>query len=121
MSGWNYRLVKIKHIYPDDSSYYFDYSIQEVYYNEKDEPDGLTTDPAGIGILAEELEGVYGELDRYLRAFTKPVLYFNEKENKFYQKNEQVLDKNKIRSIIESTLEKLNQIEKGTDYDVYGR
>lgn len=119
MSGWNYRLVEIKHKHPIYNDYYFDYSIQEVYYNDKDEPDGLTTESAGIGFVADDLEDVYDELERVLKAFTKPVLYFDDDKNKFYSLYEQVLDKNKIRSIIESTLEKLNQIEKGTDYDVY--
>ena len=64
---WNNRLVRIvEDKFPDEVFI----EVQEVYYNDKDEPCGYC-DPCLGGDSVEEAKQVY---DRIAEAFTKPVL-----------------------------------------------
>jgi hypothetical protein len=58
---WNNRLVRVDELFVE---------VQEVYYNDKDEPCGYC-DPCLGGDSVEEAKQVY---DRIAEAFTKPVL-----------------------------------------------
>ena len=64
---WNNRLVRIvEDKFPDEVFI----EVQEVYYNDKDEPCGYC-DPCLGGESVEEAKQVY---ERIAEAFTKPVL-----------------------------------------------
>ena len=64
---WNNRLVRIvEEQFPDEVFI----EVQEVYYNDKDEPCGYC-DPCLGGESVEEAKTVY---ERIAEAFTKPVL-----------------------------------------------
>jgi hypothetical protein len=64
---WNNRLVRIvEDKFPDEVFV----EVQEVYYNDKDEPCGYC-DPCLGGESVEEAKQVY---ERIAEAFTKPVL-----------------------------------------------
>jgi len=64
---WNNRLVRIvEEKFPDEVFI----EVQEVYYNDKDEPCGYC-DPCLGGESVEEAKAVY---ERIAEAFTKPVL-----------------------------------------------
>ena len=112
MTGWNYRIVKIRRKYKGKN--YDTYSLQEVYYGEDDFPNGTTTEDAGIGFFSDTKTGFYDEIGRVLLAVTKPILYFDIELNKFVQSKEEKLDKQKIRAILKSILDKL----KGEKYNV---
>lgn len=73
---WNNRIVKSKFVTTDDGkeleSPEFHFSIREVYYDEKGEPEGWTGDSISlIGDNAEELKSKY---EFIAEAFKAPIL-----------------------------------------------
>lgn len=86
--SWNYRLVK--YIYSNGDT---QYAIHEVFYNKKDEPDGLQSTPTYPVSLLDHIDKEETEQDLklgyirimrdYLRALSKRTLVFDEESNKF--------------------------------------
>lgn len=79
MSGWNYRVVKEINFESENDDPL--YGVHEVYYDEDDNPNGLTgveVSPSGCDFI-EFMES----WDRYQGAFEKPILVFDHSKNKF--------------------------------------
>ncbi len=80
--SWNYRVVKhvncktrVKGIIVDDW-----WGVHEVYYD-LDVPGNLTK--SSVGIIGDTYEDLLAARDRWLFAFTKAVIIFDETEDKF--------------------------------------
>ena len=80
-SFWNHRVVRM----PDDGLGGEWLEIQEVYYNDKDEPCGYC-DPCLGGESVEEAKTVY---ERLAEAFTKPVLDSSKDFNNKFNEDEE--------------------------------
>ena len=65
-SFWNHRVVRM----PDDGLGGEWLEIQEVYYNDKDEPCGYCSPCLG----SETLEGVQLQVQRFAECLTQPIL-----------------------------------------------
>jgi hypothetical protein len=78
---WNNRLVRIvEEKFPEEVFI----EVQEVYYNDKDEPCGYC-DPCLGGETVEEAKAVY---ERMAEAFTKPVLNSSKDFNHKFEDEE---------------------------------
>lgn len=68
MGTWNYRVVDRSKEIGEPC-----FQICEVYYNDKGEPTGF----ADACVMAEDVDGIRGELSRMLAALDKPVVTFD--------------------------------------------
>lgn len=78
--SWNYRVMR--HVYPAEKCVsgedYIYYTIHEVYYGTKDNPDALSWSTNPDWPQAESVEELRDELNRMLAALDKPVLEYGD-------------------------------------------
>ncbi len=66
MSHWNYRVIELEG----------ELSVHEVYYDDQGRPTSCTV--RGVGIHGSNLDELKADLKRYVSAFSKPVLKFED-------------------------------------------
>ena len=67
MKYWNYRVMRRK--YAND---YYTYGIYEVYYDNRDKPDGWTQD--AVAPFGDSLKELKNDFRFYKQALAKPTL-----------------------------------------------
>lgn len=72
---WNYRVVHITHKNGEE-----ELSIQEVYYDEQEEPRNF----GELGITGETLEELQNMVNRLNACLSKPLLYYSYSLGSFY-------------------------------------
>lgn len=78
--SWDYRVMKRKFERTEE----IQYAIYEAYYNKNDEIISWSSEP--LYIAGEDLKELKQDLALYIKAFEKPVLDYNELEEKFRKK-----------------------------------
>jgi len=75
--SWNYRLVieREKDIVEPDE-WVYSYSIRDVYYDDKGNPNGCGADPQPA--LGETLEEILSDIQHQAEACNKPVIFMND-------------------------------------------
>jgi len=73
--SWNHRVLAHK----DGEDWYF--QIHEVFYNETGRPDSYTAQ--GVGVGAENLEGLVWVLDKMKECLSKPILSVDDFPNEW--------------------------------------
>jgi len=73
-SYWNYRVVRKKVIVLGKECFY--YGVHEIYYK-NGKPTSITAEPVSFGYW-EELEELSGTYEMIGRAFTEPVLNYED-------------------------------------------
>ena len=73
---WNYRIMKRKF---DDGTELF--GVHRVHYSDESEKISWTTNP--VNIMGGDLDELKRDLERYLLAFNKEVLDYNELEKEY--------------------------------------
>mgnify|MGYP001560878605 CR=1 FL=1 len=66
---WNHRVIR--HVESDNEWY----AIHDVYYDENDEPDGVTLDPEAV--IGDNLEDLQQTLEWMTKALSAPILDYN--------------------------------------------
>ena len=69
--GWNHRVLVT------DYKGTLNYSIHEVYYDEKGEPSSSTVNP--VSVSSEEMEGLAWSLEKMKECLEKPVIWGDDK------------------------------------------
>lgn len=73
--SWNYRVMR-RNLQGEDQ-----FAIYEVYYNKRGKVKMWSSDP--VFICGETLKELVKDFKLYAKAFEKPVLDYNELEEKF--------------------------------------
>lgn len=92
---WNYRIVKtIQRIGTED---FISYGIHETYYNQKNEPIGITEKP--IEPYGENATEILLSWSQMAEAFTQPILDYDEFVNKDVEEVDALEDMVSLKNI----------------------
>ena len=76
--SWNYRVIRNSSTVNDTT--YLSYNIHSVYYDKEGEPFAWSKDPQSpFGETLEELEN---DLERFRKAFEKPILEIHQENDR---------------------------------------
>jgi len=78
MSYWNYRIIRKYHKESDTDTFH----VHEVYYNDENQIEGWTE--SACAPMGETLSELKEDIELFLKAFEKPVLFEKLKTVKNY-------------------------------------
>lgn len=92
MSHWNYRVFQtqyqIKFIREKEPHLEDVFTIHEVYYDDDDKITLISADSRGISPSGDTSAGLRGDIQKMLRAVTKPILTPKDIPGYVYEKDE---------------------------------